>query len=580
MNFVLRLVATTALAGFLLAAPVLSQGEFLDLAEGPSPTGSYLAGQEAMGELSTPDAAQYFSEAAAEEWGNPLVIHAAFVAFAANGEIERSADTARRMLELEPTNQLAQLVIATEALKNRRYAAAIRDLDKLGADSFEGITGSILRAWALIGDGRYDEAMSSLDKVAEGGLEEFLVFHRAIMAEVAGDTAAAEDYISQAIETDPYTADIVDAYGRILGGAGRFDEALDAIVAFEAQGLSHPVVTALKEQLANKQRPAMFVDSVQSGAAQMFHSVGLAFAREGTRDISLVLERLAQYLDPRNDTIPIVIGQLYDGAGQHEIANALYDALPTSSLLKPMATVRVADNLDAMGDRAEAIRRLSNIVATNPDDIDAISVLGDLLRADKQYTASADAYTKALTVTGGKSPGDWRFYYVRGIAYERSDQFPLAEKDFLRALELNPDQPQVLNYLGYSWVDKGMNLDRALEMIEKAIEGSPNDGYIIDSLGWAYYRLGRFDEAVQKLEEAALLRPADPEINDHLGDAYWRVGRKLEATFQWKLAYAMDTEGNVKERIEPKLKGGLDAAPVTEDSAPVEPAPEAEAPAG
>ena len=195
MNFVLRLVATTALAGFLLAAPVLSQGEFLDLAEGPSPTGSYLAGQEAMGELSTPDAAQYFSEAAAEEWGNPLVIHAAFVAFAANGEIERSADTARRMLELEPTNQLAQLVIATEALKNRRYAAAIRDLDKLGADSFEGITGSILRAWALIGDGRYDEAMSSLDKVAEGGLEEFLVFHRAIRAEVAGDTAAAEDYI-------------------------------------------------------------------------------------------------------------------------------------------------------------------------------------------------------------------------------------------------------------------------------------------------------------------------------------------------------------------------------------------------
>ena len=573
MNFVLRLVATTSLAGFVLAAPVQSQGEFLDLAEAPSATGSYLAGQEAMGELSTPDAASYFSQAAADEWDNPLVIHATFVAFAANGEIERSADTARRMLELEPTNQLAQLVIATEALKNRRYAAAIRDLDKLGADSFEGITGSILRAWALIGDGHYSDAMTSLDKVAANGLEEFLVFHRAIMAEVAGDTAGAQDYISQAIEFDPFTADVVEAYGRILAGAGRFDEALDAVVAFEAQGLSHPVISALKEQLANKQRPAVFTDSVQSGAAQMFHSVGLAFAREGTTDISLVLERLAQYLDPRNDTIPIVIGQLYDGAGQHELANALYDALPANSLLKPMATVRVADNLDAMGDRPEAIRRLSNIVATNPDDLDAISVLGDLLRADKQYRESADAYTKALAVTGGKSPGDWRFYYVRGIAYERSDQFPLAEADFLRALELNPNQPQVLNYLGYSWVDKGMNLDRALEMIQKAIEGAPNDGYIIDSLGWAYYRLGRFDEAVQKLEQAAVLRPVDPEINDHLGDAYWRVGRKLEATFQWKVASAMDTEGNVRARVAPKLAGGLDAAPVTEDSAPVEAAP-------
>jgi tetratricopeptide (TPR) repeat protein len=578
VNLVLRLVATTGLAGFLFAAPVLSQGEFLDLASAPSPTGSYLAGQQAMSELRTPDAARFLGDAAAGEWDNPLVVHRAFIAFAANGQIDRAADSARRMLELEPGNQLAQLVVATEAVKDRRYAAATRDLEKLGADSFEGITGSILRAWALIGDGRYDEAVSSLDAIADGGLEEFLVFHRAIMAEVAGKSADAEELIAQSIETDPYTADVVEAYARIMGAAGKFDEALAAITAFEAQGLNHPVITQLKEQLARKQRPGLFADSVQSGAAQMFHSVGLAFAREGTTDISLVLERLAQYLAPKNDTIPIVIGQLYDGAGQHELANALYEALPQTSLLKPMAIVRIADNLDALGDRPEAIRRLNNIVTTNPSDIDAISVLGDLLRADKQYTASADAYTKALAVTGGNSPGDWRFYYVRGIAYERSDQFPLAEKDFLRALDLAPNQPQVLNYLGYSWVDKGMNLDRALGMIEKAIEGSPNDGYIIDSLGWAYYRLGRFDEAVAKLEEAALLRSADPEINDHLGDAYWRVGRKLEATFQWKIAYAMDTEGNVKKRIEPKLKGGLDAAPVTEDSAPVEPAA-AEAPA-
>jgi tetratricopeptide (TPR) repeat protein len=570
VNLVLRLAAASGLAGLMFAAPALSQGSFLDLASAPSATGSYLAGLQAMSELRTPDAARFFGDAAAEEWENPLVVHRAFVALAANGEIGRAADSARRLLELEPTNQLARVVVATEALKNRRYAAAIRELDQLGADTFEGITGSILRAWALTGDGRFDEAVSSLDAIADGGLEEFLVFHRAIMAEVAGQSQEAQDEIAQSLETDPYTADVVEAYARIFGAAGRFDEALDAIVAFEAQGLTHPVITALKEQLANKQRPGLFADSVQAGAAQMFHSVGLAFAREGTTDISLVLERLAQFLDPKNDTIPIVIGQLYDGAGQHEIANALYEALPATSLLKPMATVRVADNLDAMGDRTEAIRRLTNIATTNPNDLDAISVLGDLLRADKQYQASADAYTRALAVTGGSSPADWRFYYVRGIAYERSDQFPLAEKDFLRALELNPNQPQVLNYLGYSWVDKGMNLDRALGMIEKAIEGSPNDGYIIDSLGWAYYRLGRYDEAVQKLEQAAVLRPVDPEINDHLGDAYWRAGRTLEAQFQWKVASAMDTEGNVKKRIEPKLKGGLDAAPVTEDSAPVD----------
>jgi len=568
VNNLLRLVAALGLAA-CLAAPVIAETGFLEPGA-PSRTGSFLAGQEAMSDLATPEAARYFATAAAESWDNPFVLDRAFVALAANGEIARAGDTARHLLDLEPDHQLAQLVIATEAVKQRRYAAAIRILDKLGADSFEGITGAILRAWALTGDGRIDAAFAALDTVGQGGLDEFLVFHRAVMAEVAGRSAEAQDYIAQARDADPYTADIVEAYARILGNAGRFDEALDAIATFEARGLSHPIVTMVKEKLARRQHPGLFATSVQAGAARMFHSVAIAFAREGTNDIALVLERLAQFLDPANDMVPLIIGQLYDGAGQHELANALYDAVPAASPLKPMATVRVADNLDALGDRPQAIRRLSNIVTTNPRDIEAVSVLGDLLRADKQYVAAADAYTKALAADDGDSPGDWRFYYVRGIAYERADRFPLAEKDFLRALELNPGQPQVLNYLGYSWVDKAMHLERALEMIQQAVTAAPNDGYIIDSLGWAYFRLGRFDEAVEKLEQAVNIRPNDPEINDHLGDAYWRVGRRLEARFQWNVAASMDEEGNVRARVAPKLAGGLDAAPPSEESAPIE----------
>ena len=558
-----RLVAASGLLSLALVAPLAAQ----DFHQ--SATGNYLAAQQAIQELRTPDAAQFFREAAADAYDNPLVLERAFVAFAANGEIDRSADAAQHLLHLEPDNDMARLVIATIALKQRRYDAAITDLDRLSSESFEGITGKILKAWALTGENRVDDAFKSLDKIADGGLEEFLVFHRAVMADVAGRSQDAITYISQAHEADPYTADIVEAYARMLGNAGQFDKAIDAIVGFEAQGLNHPVITELKGVLAKKQRPGLYADSVQAGAAEMFHSVGVAFARDGTNDLALVLLRLAAYLDPKNENVPLVIGQLYDGAGQHELTNAIYDAIPASSPMKAMAIVRVADNLDAMGDRPEAIRRLSNIVTTNPNDIDAISVLGDLLRSDKQYRPAADAYTKALTITGGQTPGDWRFYYVRGIAYERSDQFPLAEKDFLKALDLAPNQPQVLNYLGYSWVDKGLNLNRALDMIKKAVAASPNDGYIIDSLGWAYYRLGRFDDAVSQLEQAATLRPNDPEINDHLGDAYWKVGRRLEAHFQWNVAFAMDKDGDVKKRVAPKLTGGLDAAPATGDSAPV-----------
>ena len=568
MNILLRFVVACGLAGLTFAAPVAA----LDL-QRPSVTGSYLAGQQALSELRTPDAAQYFEAAASEAWDNPIILERAFIAFAANGQIDRATNAARHLLEIEPDNQMARLIVATEAIKQRRYSAAVQDLDKLGSDTFEGITGSILKAWALTGDGKVDQAFAWLDKIADNGLAEFLVFHRAIMADVAGRPDDAIQYITEAHDADPFTADIVEAYARILGNAGKFNEAIDAIVNFEAQGLTHPIVTEVKTMLANKQRPGHYADTVQSGAAEMFHSVGVAFAREGSTDVSMVLLRLASYLDPKNDTVSLVIGQLYDGANQHELANAVYDAIPTTSPMKGMAVVRVADNLDALGDRPQAIRRLSNIVTTDPTDIDAISVLGDLYRTDKQYTEAAAAYTKALAVTGGTSPGDWRFYYVRGIAYERSDQFPLAEKDFLRALELNPGQPQVLNYLGYSWVDKGMNLNRALDMIKKAVAASPNDGYIIDSLGWAYYRLGRYDEAVTQLEQAAVLRSTDPEINDHLGDAYWRVGRKLEAHFQWTLAGDMDKEGDVKKRVEPKLAHGLPDATPPDDTAPHDEAP-------
>ncbi len=167
-------------------------------------------------------------------------------------------------------------------------------------------------------------------------------------------------------------------------------------------------------------------------------------------------------------------------------------------------------------------------------------------------------------MTGGENPGDWRFYYVRGIAYERADEWKLAEADFLKALDLNPDQPQVLNYLGYSWIDQDMNLTQALGMIEKAVEAQPQDGYIVDSLGWAFYKLGRMDEAVETLERAVMLNPTDPEINDHLGDAYWQVGRRLEARFQWNVAKSVDKDGQVAERVGPKLADGLTPQNATE----------------
>lgn len=538
-------------------------------AKRPSVTGNFLAGQQAMADLRMAEAAKYFRDATEAGWDNPIILERAFIAYAASGNIEQAAVTAPRLLELQPDNELAHLVLAAQAVKQRRYSAAVSELEKLETNSFAGITGGILRAWALAGDKDIDGAYALLDKIAASGLGDFLVFHRALMADVAGRSDEAIEYVKQAHEVDPLVARIVEAYTRMLGNAGRFDEATEVIERFEAEGLTHPLVDLVEESIDKKLRPGPFAANVQSGAGEMFHGIGVALARDGSADLAMLFLQLGLYLDPGADVIALVIGQLLDANGQYEAANAIYDRVPATSPMKATAVVRVAENLDALGDRNEAIRRLGNIVVANPQDVDALSVLGDLQRTDERYLDAAGTYTKALEAVPGDAPSDWRFYYVRGIAYERAKEWPKAEADFKRALELRPDQPQVLNYLGYSWVDQGINLEPALEMIEKAVAAAPNDGYIVDSLGWAFYRMGRYEEAVEALERAVQLRPNDAEINDHLGDAYWRIGRVLEARFQWTIASNVDKEGNVKERVLPKLAGGLDAAPVPAASSPV-----------
>lgn len=523
----------------------------------PSVTGSFLAGRQALRDLRTDEAARYFYQAAQADWNNPLLVERAFIAFAADGQIGQAASTAKHLLQLDPSNELAKLVVATEALKERRYGASEQMLGDIGRESFTGITAGILRAWAMIGDNRKADANTLLDDLGQSGLDDFLVFHRALMAEASGDTETAIGLAGRAFETEPYVARIVEVYARMLANAGRTDEALDVIAQFEDQGLSHPVVTIVKDQIAAGQRPGIFASNVQVGAAEMFHGIGVALSRDGSLDLSMVFLRLGLYLDPSADVISLALGQLLDTASQHDAANAIYEAVPANSPMKPTAVVRIAQNLDAIGQRDEALRRLGNIVVSRPHDLDAISVLGDLLRYDEQYLKAAEIYTQALALTGGDSASDWRFYYVRGIAYERAKEWPKAEADFLKALELNPDQPAVLNYLGYSWIDQDMNLKPALAMIEKAVEAQPQDGYIVDLLGWAFYKLGRIEEAVTTLEQAVLLRPNDAEINDHLGDAYWRAGRRLEAKFQWNVAASVDEVGNVKERVAPKLAEGL-----------------------
>jgi tetratricopeptide (TPR) repeat protein len=240
-----------------------------------------------------------------------------------------------------------------------------------------------------------------------------------------------------------------------------------------------------------------------------------------------------------------------------QLAIEMYRRVPEESPLHRNSEIQLAANLDSLEKTEEAKEHLRKLIEENPSDIEAIMMLGHIERTRKQYADCAKTYSRVIDQIEKPTRGNWNVFYSRGICHERSKNWPSAEPDFKKALELYPDRADVLNYLGYSWVDQGVNLDEGMKMIRRAVEQKPDDGYIVDSLGWAYFRIGNYDEAVKHLERAVEIRPEDPTINDHLGDAYWKVGRHLEARFQWSHASALKPEPEELAKIQDKLKNGL-----------------------
>ena len=294
------------------------------------------------------------------------------------------------------------------------------------------------------------------------------------------------------------------------------------------------------------------VDSAQSGGAEALYQIGSSIGRRGGEDLALIYLQLALYLEPNHAMALLSLADLYELLKKPGLAIAVYDRIPASSPLHRNAEIQIASDLDTLDRTDEAKKRLEQLIAEHPKDNEAIIALANILRGRKDFAACADVYSKAISNIATLEKSNWVLFYYRGICYERSHQWPAAEADLKKALELFPDQPLVLNYLGYSWVDQGTNLDEGMNMIRRAVEQRPDDGYIVDSLGWANFRIHNYDEAVKDLERAIELKPEDPTINDHLGDAYWRVGRVLEAHFQW--SHAKDFEARAGRFAEDRGK--------------------------
>jgi tetratricopeptide (TPR) repeat protein len=422
----------------------------------------------------------------------------------------------------------------------------------------------LLSGWSWYGSNNFKNGIAQIDKLSGPdwyGLYKDL--HAGLILDLANQRADALKRIERVRSVDPNSLRNVEAYARMLSRAGRDADAEKAYSNFSTALVRHPLVDSALAELKTGAKLAPLAANAATGAAEALYGLGAALSQEpGGEDLGMVYLQLAIYLNPEHPLALVALGTLFESTKKYESAVDTYERVPENSPLRRKAQIQRALNLDVLEKKEEARERLQALAEEKPDDIEGAFAYANILRAGKRYSEAAEAYAKIIKILGEPKREHWSLYYFRGMSYERAKQWTLAEKDFQLALKLSPDNPQVLNYLGYSWVDQGVNLDQALEMIRKAVSLRPKDGYIIDSLGWAYYRLGRFEEAAAELEKAIVLSPSDPTINDHLGDAYWKTDRKLEARFQWLRAVENKPEPEDLPKIEKKLKEGLADDPV------------------
>jgi tetratricopeptide (TPR) repeat protein len=558
-----RRAALAALAALI----VTWSGPQLALAQAPSAvshvsaSGSFLAAQHATRERDAGAAANFYRSALRGDPRNNELLDRTFLSVLLNGDVEEAVRLADRVLQVDKEDRIARLVLGVRAIKLKQYQVARQQFAQSVRGPITDLAATLLAAWTQSTAADSKAAVDSIDKLS--GPEWYGIFkelHAVMILDSAGQKKDAGKRLEHAHQLDATALRVVQAYGSYLSRNGAKDDALKNFKAFDEVLPHHPLITdAMADINAGKKLPIL-VDSPQAGAAEVLYGLGAALGRRGGEDLGLIYLQLSLYLMPSHQLALLSLADLYEGLKKPELAIKTYERMPPNSPLERSALIQRAIDLDGIDRSDEAKADLEKLIAAAPADVEAITALGNLERGRKQFAECGDAYSKALATTPKPDKSAWTLFYFRGICFERSKQWPKAEADLKKALELFPDQPHVLNYLGYSWVDKGMNLDEGMRMITRAVEQRADDGYIVDSLGWAYYRIGKYEEAVKELDRAVELKPEDPTINDHLGDAYWKVGRVVEARFQWAHARDLGPEPDDLTCIQQKLKTGLPEA--------------------
>jgi tetratricopeptide (TPR) repeat protein len=546
-----RLLSSAAL-GLALMMPLAARAE--------EDAGAYLAARVAGSHDDYREAATWYTRALIADPSNATLMDGAITAQIAVGNLDAAMAVAERMRSTGTESQVALLALVAGKAQAGEFEDMLADID--AGKSVGKLMDNLTRAWAELGQGKMSEATQEFDALASApGMQVFGLYHKALALASVGDFEGAEAIMADR-QVGGFQAQRrgIIAHVQILSQLERNEDALKVLNAAFTGDLADPTIADLRSRLtAGETLPWTMARNATDGMAEVFYTLAAALNDEADDSYTLLYARIAATLRPDHGEALLLTGSLLEDLQQYDLAVETYARIPPGDGGYLVAEIGRARALQA-SDRTEAALEVLRALSRSHGELATVHLaLGDALRREERWDESAAAYDQAIARAGEPRPEHWAIYYSRAIANERLKRWEKAEPDFRQALALNPDQPQVLNYLGYSYLEMNTNLDEALAMIERAVELSPDSGYIIDSLAWGLFRLGRYDEAVEPMERASLLEPVDPVVTDHLGDVYWAIGRQMEARFQWRRALSFDPEEKDATRIRSKLDIGLDA---------------------
>ena len=531
--------------------------------------GGYLAGRHALSTKDFDAASTYLSRAIEDDLENPELLNGLISVQVSLGDIGAAKISSDNLDLLGVQTQLSNMVKIAIQLRNRDFDNAKQQIEN--EQGINPLLDKIVTGWAFADEGNFEDAETIFDEIGKGSsLAQFSQMQKASMLAAYGRYESALNTIdnleknSNRISIDARALKVqlllkldnkeeaTEYFSKIFGDGVNSDAA-----NLRMQVEDHPNAYSIEESL-----------SLEAGIAYAFYAIADILKDDADPNTALLYVRLAQYLNENSQKAILLAADLLEQMGQYDLAVEEYAKIsPSSSYFLSSELGRVGALRD--GGKTEAALEVLYYLSREFSDIGIVhNSLGDFLRREERYSEAKIAYDRAVDIYRENNNVSWVVLYARGITHERLQEWDKAESDFRNALTINPDQANVLNYLGYSLIDRGEKLDEAMTMIEKAVSLQPESGYIVDSLAWGLFKLGQYETAIPHMEKAAELMPVDPIVTDHLGDLYWAVGRQLEAKFQWRRALSFDPELKDATRIREKLRIGLDRVLVNEGLKP------------